>query len=315
MSPALAARFPWFPRILGGRQAARSLHFIGLIVFVVFIAGHVILVVAHGFTLEMGKIVLGDEASSHAVATVIGLLAIAAVIAFHLWATRYSLASPIQAKRLLEIGVDPLRRLLFHHWHSRQDYRHVSAYARVNGRSPRNETYERLVSSNFTEWRLEVSGLVRQELHLSLRDLRHMQRQTQTTLHWCIQGWSYFAQWAGVPVSAIMDACQPLPNARFLVLYTLDEKWERPGHGYYYEVIDLEIAAHPQTILAYEMNRQPLPVPHGAPLRLRVENQLGYKMAKWIHRLEFVDSFKRIGKGQGGWRDDVLHYYPSDAGI
>jgi sulfoxide reductase catalytic subunit YedY len=208
-----------------------------------------------------------------------------------------------------------LRRLLFHHWHSRQDYRHLSEYARINGRPPRNETYQQLVASNFTEWRLEVSGLVVQELHLSLRNLRQMERQSQTTVHWCIQGWSYFAQWAGVPVSAIMDTCQPLPNARFLVFHTLDEKWERPGHGYYYEVIDLEIAAHPQTILAYEMNHQPLPVVHGAPLRLRVENQLGYKMAKWIHRVEFVDSFKDIGKGQGGWRDDVLHYYPSDAGI
>ena len=153
------------------------------------------------------------------------------------------------------------------------------------------------------------------KLRLSLGDLRQMPRQTQTTLHTCIQGWSYFAQWTGVPVSAIMDKCELLPKARFLVLYTLDEKWERPGHGYYYEVIDPEIARLSQTILAYEMNGQPLPVPYGAPLRLRVENQLGYKMAKWINRIEFVDTFEQIGKGQGGWRDDVLHYYPSDAGI
>ncbi len=315
MSPALAARFPWFPRIFGGHQAARSLHFIGLIIFVGFIVVHVALVIAHGFTLEMAKIVLGSEARSHAVATAIGLPAIAAVIAFHFLATRYSLASPMQAKRLLEIGVDPLQRRLFHHWNSRQAYRHVSAYARVNGLPPRNHIYQRLVESNFTEWRLEVRGLVRKKLDLSLNDLRQMPYQTQTTLHRCVQGWSYFAQWAGAPVSAIMDACQPLPNARFLVFYTLDEKWEKPGHGNYYEVIDLEIAVHTQTILAYEMNHQPLPVPYGAPLRLRVENQLGYKMAKWINRLEFVDSFKYIGKGQGGWRDDVLHYSPSDAGI
>jgi DMSO/TMAO reductase YedYZ molybdopterin-dependent catalytic subunit len=80
-------------------------------------------------------------------------------------------------------------------------------------------------------------------------------------------------------------------------------------------VIDLELAVQPQTILAYEMNGRPLPVPHGAPLRLRVENQLGYKMAKWINRIEVVDSFKHIGNGQGGWRDDVLHYYPLDAGL
>jgi len=142
-----------------------------------------------------------------------------------------------------------------------------------------------------------------------------MRRQTQTTLHCCIQGWGYFAQWAGVPVSSIMDLCRPLPNARFLVFHTLDEKWERPGHGYYYEVIDLELAVQPQTILAYEMNGRPLPIPYGAPVRLRVENQLGYKMAKWINRINVVDSFKDIGKGQGGWRDDVLHYYPLDAGL
>ncbi len=315
MSPALAARFPWFPRILGGRQAARSLHFIGLIIFVGFIVIHVIFVVAHGFTLEMAKIVLGGESHSHAIAVTIGLIGIAGVIAFHFLGTWYSLAFPFRAKRLLELGVDPLRQFLFHHLDSRQNYKHVSAYARVNGRPPRNETYQRLVASNFAEWRLEVSGLVRKNLDLSLNDLRQMPRQTQTTLHCCIQGWSYFAQWAGVPLSAIMDKCDLLPNARFLVFYTLDEKWEKPGHGYYYEVIDLEIARLSQTILAYEMNHQPLPIPHGAPLRLRVENQLGYKMAKWINRLEFVDSFKHIGEGQGGWRDDVLHYYPSDAGI
>jgi DMSO/TMAO reductase YedYZ molybdopterin-dependent catalytic subunit len=100
-----------------------------------------------------------------------------------------------------------------------------------------------------------------------------------------------------------------------VVFHTSDEKWERPGHGYYYEAIDLELAVQPQTILAYEMNGRPLPVSHGAPLRLRVENQLGYKMAKWINRIEVVDSINHIGKGQGGWRDDVLHYYPLDAGL
>src|SRR6266487_6411060 len=313
--PALAARFPWFPRIMGGHQAARSLHFIGLVIFIGFIVVHLILVIAHGIESEIAKIVLGDEFHSHGIATIIGLLAIAAVIAFHFWGTWYSLSAPSQAKRLLEIGVDSLRRLLFHHWASRQDYSHASAYARINGRPPRNETYRKLAASGFADWRLEVTGLVKRNLSLSLNDLHQMPPQTQTTLHCCIQGWSYLAQWTGVPVSTIMDACEPLPNARFLVFHTLDEKWENPGHGYYYEVIDLELAIQPQTILAYEMNRQPLPIVHGAPLRLRVENQLGYKMAKWVTRIEFVNSFKHFGKGQGGWRDDLLHYYPSDAGI
>ena len=237
------------------------------------------------------------------------------MIVFHVWGTWYSLVSPSQAKRLLEIGIDPLRRLLFRHWDSRQKYPRVSAYARINGKPPRNEIYERLAAANFADWRLEVGGLVEKNLSLSLNDLHHMRRQTQTTLHCCIQGWSYFAQWTGIPVSSIMDKCAPLPNARFLVFHSLDEKWERPGHGYYYEVIDLELGMQLQTILAYEMNGRPLPIPHGAPLRLRVENQLGYKMAKWINRIEVVNSFKHIGKGQGGWRDDLLHYYPLDAGL
>jgi sulfoxide reductase catalytic subunit YedY len=315
MSPALAARFPWFPRIMGGHQAARSLHFIGLVIFIGFIVVHLILVIAHGFQSEIAKIVLGDEFYSHGIATIIGVVAIVAVTAFHFWGTWYSLSTPSQAKRLLEIGVDSLQRLFFHHWDSRQDYSHASAYTRINGRPPRNESYRKLAASGFADWRLEITGLVKRNLSLSLNDLHQMPRQTQTTLHCCIQGWSYLAQWTGVPVSTIMDACEPLPNARFLVFHTLDEKWENPGHGYYYEVIDLELAIQPQTILAYEMNRQPLPVVHGAPLRLRVENQLGYKMAKWVTRIEFVTSFKHFGKGLGGWRDDLLHYYPSDAGI
>jgi DMSO/TMAO reductase YedYZ molybdopterin-dependent catalytic subunit len=140
-------------------------------------------------------------------------------------------------------------------------------------------------------------------------------KKTQTTLHICIQGWTFFAQWSGVAVSDLIELCRPSPGAKYLVFRTLDDKWERPGRGYYYEVIDLALGRKPQTILAYEMNDEPLPLSHGAPLRLRVESQLGYKMAKWVSAIEFVESFADIGQGQGGWRDDVLNYYPLDAGI
>jgi DMSO/TMAO reductase YedYZ molybdopterin-dependent catalytic subunit/thiosulfate reductase cytochrome b subunit len=315
MSASIGARFPWFPRIIGGRQAARSVHFIGLITFVVFVTVHIALVIAHGFQLEMAKIVLGGEAHSKSLAAVIALLAIIAVVAFHFWSTRSSLNAPFRTKRLLEVGVDPLKRLLFHHWESRQSRQRPSTYARINGRVPRNDVYQQLAANDFDTWRLLVNGLVQQPLEFSLDELRQMPRHSQTTLHVCIQGWSYVARWAGVPIAFIMQRCRPLPNARFLVFHTLDEKWEKPGNGYYYEAIDLEIARQPQTILAYEMNDQPLPILHGAPLRLRVESQLGYKMAKWVHRIEFVDTFAYVGRGQGGWRDDLLHYFPSDAGI
>jgi DMSO/TMAO reductase YedYZ molybdopterin-dependent catalytic subunit/thiosulfate reductase cytochrome b subunit len=315
MSPALAGRFPFFPRLLGGRQAARSLHFLGLIAFTLFFVVHVALVVAHGFGEEMANIVLGSEARSHMLAVVLGFAGIAFVIAVHVAATVCSLRWPRVVKRLLEIGIDPARRVLFHHWTSVQAQGRVSAYARVNGRPPRNEVYLRLAEGGFAEWRLEIKGLVENPQLLSLDDLRAMPRVTQSTLHVCIQGWTYFATWGGVRLSEIIARCKPLPNACYLVFHTLDEKWEAPGRGYYYEVIDMETAAQPQTILADEMNGAPLPIPHGAPLRLRVENQLGYKMAKWVCGIEFVEDFLQIGMGQGGFRDDMLNYYPLDAGI
>jgi DMSO/TMAO reductase YedYZ molybdopterin-dependent catalytic subunit len=185
----------------------------------------------------------------------------------------------------------------------------------VNGRPPRNDAYAHSLASGFDDWRLLVDGLVEVPQCLSLTELRAMPSGTQSTLHVCIQGWTYFASWTGVPIAHLLEQARPTRDARYLVFHTLDEKWERPGNGHYYEVIDLETARKAQVILAYEMNGAPLPVEHGAPLRLRVEHQLGYKMAKWVDRIELVAEFWQLGKGQGGWRDDVLNYYPSDAGI
>ncbi len=315
MSPALAARFPWFLKLFGGRQSVRSLHFVGICLYVLFIIIHVTVVIRHGFGSEMARIVLGDESESHRLAVTLGLAGIATVIVFHIVATLLSLRRPMKVKKRLEIGIDRLRWLLFHHWRSKQNYNRRSSYARVNGRPPRDAAFQKHLSTNFEDFRLEVRGLVERPLNLSLDELRKLPKKTQTTLHTCIQGWTFFAQWGGVAVSDLSDLCRPLPEAKYLVFRTMDDKWERPGHGYYYEVIDLVIARKPQTILAYEMNQEPLPLNHGAPLRLRVESQLGYKMAKWVSAIEFVESFAGIGQGQGGWRDDVLNYYPLDAGI
>lgn len=323
MSPALAARFPRLSRLTGGRQVARSIHFLGMVAFVLFIIGHVSLVVAHGFGEGMAKIVLGGANQPKDLATALGFAGIGAVIVFHVAVTRYSLRYPMKAKQLLEIGIDPLRKWLFHHWKPQQDYDYTSDYARANGKPPRNDTYQRLLANSFNDFKLTVGGLVENTLTLSLEDLRELPRQSQTTRHDCIQGWGYYAQWAGVPVSELIERCEPKPEARYAVFWTLDEKWEYSedgpeepvDNGYYYEVIDMEKAKESQTYLAYEMNSEPLPVAHGAPLRLRMESQLGYKMAKWVCAVEFVEDYDEIGQGQGGWRDDVLDYYPSDAGI
>lgn len=315
MSPALGAHFPRLSRLLGGRQAARSVHFLGLVCFVAFFVVHVTLVIAHGFGSGMAMIVLGGEHRSHALAVVLGLCGIIFVIVVNVVATRSTLRRPALLKRLLEVGIDPLKRLLFHHWSSKQDHRRVSSFARVNGRPPRNEVYEHSRAIEFEDWRLRIEGLVETPRCLTLSELRAMPRETQSTLHVCIQGWTYFASWTGVPISYLLALARPIARARYLVFYTMDEKWEHPGHGDYYEVIDLETARTSQVILAYDMNGAPLSVEHGAPLRLRVEHQLGYKMAKWVNRIELVEDFRGIGKGQGGWRDDVLNYYPSSAGI
>jgi DMSO/TMAO reductase YedYZ molybdopterin-dependent catalytic subunit/thiosulfate reductase cytochrome b subunit len=315
MSPALTARFPWILKIFGSRQSVRSLHFLGLCLYVLFIVTHMTMVIWHGFGSEMAKIVLGSESASDTLAVRIGLAGIAAVVVFHVVATLFSLRQPTWVKKRLETGIDRLRWLLFHHWRSEQNYNRRSSYARVNGRPPRDAAFLRHLSTNFEGFRIEIGGLVERPLSLSMDELRRLPKKTQTTLHTCIQGWTFVAQWGGVAVSDLIELCRPSPGAKYLVFHTLDDKWERPGRGYYYEVIDLALARKPQTILAYEMNNEPLPLSHGAPLRLRIESQLGYKMAKWVSAIEFVESFADIGRGQGGWRDDALNYYPLDAGI
>jgi DMSO/TMAO reductase YedYZ molybdopterin-dependent catalytic subunit len=138
-----------------------------------------------------------------------------------------------------------------------------------------------------------------------------MVKQSQITEHSCIQGWTAIAQWAGVPMVKILSQCEPLPEAKYVVFHSF--QYDHDGFGYY-EVLDIELAKHPQTILAYEMNGKRLEVPHGAPLRLRVETQLGYKMVKWLRSIELVSDYRNMGRGQGGYREDVM-FYGIGAGI
>ena len=290
IAPAVRAHFPeWFGTI---RQQARNVHFVGLVIFVLFTLGHTGLVVVHGLGPELAKIVLGSEEASHTLAIALTVIGVGAVIAFHVAATWGSLHAPMRTKRLLEIGVDPLFKFLFHHHvTTTEDADRVSSFARVNGRPPRNDTYRRHAAEDFENWTLEIDGLVQNECSFSLDELREMSSRSQTTRHDCIQGWTYFAQWGGVPVSELLERCQPTDDANFVVFWTLDEKWEYSEEGeydephpdvpeFYYEAIYMDKATEPQTILAYEMNDEDLPIAHGGPLRLRIESQLGYKMAK-----------------------------------
>jgi DMSO/TMAO reductase YedYZ molybdopterin-dependent catalytic subunit len=170
---------------------------------------------------------------------------------------------------------------------------------------PQDEDYKAFAAKNFTDFKLVVGGLVDRPVELTLQELRAMPSRTQITRHDCVEGWSAIGKWKGVPLAAILDRVGVKPDARFVVFFCFDTMEEgAKGPVRYYESIDLIDARHPQTILAYEMNDQTLPIANGAPLRVRVERQLGYKMAKFIRRIELVGDYSGIAGGKGGYWPD-----------
>ncbi|MFP5448192.1 MAG: molybdopterin-binding protein [Alphaproteobacteria bacterium] len=189
----------------------------------------------------------------------------------------------------------------------------ISPDFRANGSlRPAGTAYRDLVTNNFADWRLEVGGLVERPLSLSLADLRARPARTQITRHDCVEGWSSIGQWTGARLSALLEEAVLKPEAHYIVFHCADrlDAFAEGDRGLYYESIDLIDAFHEQTILAYEMNGADLPVKHGAPLRLRVERQLGYKHAKYVMRIEAVESFAHIAGGQGGfWEDRGYEWY------
>ena len=178
----------------------------------------------------------------------------------------------------------------------------------ANGETnPNNPVYQTLSQNNFADWKLEIGGLVQQPASFSLAHIHAMLSRTQITRHDCVEGWSAIGKWKGVPLREFMEKVRPLPSAKYVVFHCADIDDEQIP---YYESIAFEDAYHPQTILAYEMNDTPLDVAHGAPLRLRIERQLGYKHAKYVMRIELVDSLQGIGGGKGGyWEDQGYEWY------
>ena len=175
---------------------------------------------------------------------------------------------------------------------------------RSNGTAmPQTPRTSALLANAFADYRLEVGGLVGRPASLSLDELKAMPSSHPDTRHDCVEGWSAIAKWKGTKLSALLGAVQPKPEARFVVFHCADPM-EQDGTGFYYESIAIGDAFHPQTILAYEMNDAALPIKNGAPLRLRIERQLGYKHAKYVMRIELVQSFAHIAGGKGGYWED-----------
>ena len=182
----------------------------------------------------------------------------------------------------------------------------VAPVFRANGTlDPGTPSYESHVRNGFRDWKIEVGGLVERPFSLSLADLQGLPSRTQITRHDCVEGWSCIGQWTGAPLKPILLKARPKPSANYVMFYCADPMSDGPDAPYYYESLDLVEAMHPQTILAYALNGKPLPVANGAPVRLRAERQLGYKMAKYVERIDLVESFDHVRGGKGGYWEDL----------
>jgi DMSO/TMAO reductase YedYZ molybdopterin-dependent catalytic subunit len=301
MSPALSTRFKAVSRRLS-IQAARSLHFLVLCWFLLFIVLHVSLVFSTGLLRNLNHIHVARDGSGW-----LGFIVFAALMALTAaaWvaATPFTLRRPRTVQRVGFALVGPVQRLFEHvdATPGAYDEDDVSPYFWHNGAFPTSPQYRELQADDFAAWRLRVHGLVEHPVELSLADLRALPHHEQITQHFCIQGWSGIAKWGGVCMSTIVDLVRPSPEARWVIFYSLGDG---PDGGLYYDAHPIEQMRYQLTMLAYDMNDEPLTYGHGAPLRLRNEVQLGFKQVKWLAGIEFVADFADVAGGYGGYNPD-----------
>jgi methionine sulfoxide reductase catalytic subunit len=303
--PAFSNRLGWLGRVLN-RQVARSLHFLGFFWFVFFIIVHGVFVFITGLRQNTNHMFAGVESASWS-GLPFFLLAMAVLIAAWFVATPYTIS---HARRVQKIGRSVIGGLknLAERWDptSQLTERDISPHFWPNHHlMPNSPEYAALLASGFADYRLRIGGLVEHPQEFSFADLQAMPKQSQITTHFCIQGWSGVAEWGGVPMRYILERVRPTKGARYAVFYSMANGSEG---GRYYEVNTLHNMRHELTLLAYEMNGTPLRVLHGAPLRLRCENELGFKQVKWIAAIEFVSDFADLGAGQGGYNEDHEFY-------
>lgn len=189
------------------------------------------------------------------------------------------------------------RLLMSHHPLAREFNRDkISKVTPVNGDTPEDEDYQRLLAGGFEDWRLTLDGLVARPYSFSLVELKRLPSRTQITHQACEEGWSFIAEWTGVPLSYVLNLAGVHQQAKYVVFFPFDTSWDS---------LDMPDAWHPQTLLAYAMNGKELPPPHGAPVRLRVARQLGYKSVKYLSRITVTDTLKNIGKGLGSISPEI----------
>ncbi|MBK6006833.1 molybdopterin-dependent oxidoreductase [Ramlibacter ginsenosidimutans] len=303
-SPAISNSLGWFGRALN-RQRARSIHFMALCWFLLFILAHVTLVFVTGARANLNMMFAGVRDASWSGSLVFAPAMLLVALAWW-WATPFTLAHARVVQKAGTFMARPFGAVT-QWWDatSQLTEKDISPHFWPNGTMPASPEFEALLAGGFADYRLRVGGMVQQPAEFSLADLKAMPRQEQITTHFCIQGWSGVAKWGGVPMRHIIELVQPTAQARYAVFYSLADGG---SGGRYYDVQSTSNMQHALSLLAYEMNGGPLTVLHGAPLRLRCENELGFKMVKWIAAIEFVADYGDLGSGQGGYNEDHEFY-------
>jgi DMSO/TMAO reductase YedYZ molybdopterin-dependent catalytic subunit len=320
MSPAVRSRFPGYVKFWGGHQGARSLHFIGMALMMVFIVMHVGLVFLVHPEYNLPHMVLGvTDTARYGQAFTVAIISILGVIGFWIGLSYLTLADRVRAHRFLVATTEPVRRVALGWMKPRMGRQNaytdadISEFHWTNGLPPTgDESLEWLAhrDTGFRDWRLEVvDTLSGRRTKLSLDDIEALPRAEYVAVHTCMQGWSATSRWAGVRLRDVLDVLGPRPEGANYVMITshglaqemIDHRPREP----FYAVLDLAMLEEDDTILAYERNGHPLDIHLGAPLRLRVESQHGYKMVKWVRSVEWIRDYATYGDGRGGTREDA----------
>jgi len=305
MSPALSMRLTVISKHLS-IQAARSLHFLVLVFFIFFIVVHVTLVFATDALRNLNHMFAARDDNSW-VGFAVFAAAMAVTVVGWVAATPFTIRHPRVVQRVGDALIGPLQRVLerMNPEPGAFTEKDISPYFWHNGRLPDTVEYKELEKNGFRDWRLRVYGLVENPRVFSLDELKALTYHDQITQHFCIQAWSGVAKWGGVSMQTIMDIVKPLPEAKWVVFYSLGLG---ATGGIYYNAHPIGQMSHHLTMLAYDMNGEPLTYGHGAPLRLRNELQHGFKQVKWIKGIEFLRHYSEIGSGYGGYAEDNKYF-------
>jgi DMSO/TMAO reductase YedYZ molybdopterin-dependent catalytic subunit/thiosulfate reductase cytochrome b subunit len=319
MSFGITSVFPILATAIGGHQSARTLHFVFVVLLLLFVVVHVTMLVLAGFWRNVRAMITGylphgnEKRKSEllvrrrfitaGLATAASASGLGAAVYF---ADRYGLIPP-DHNGIIGIGETltyATQRLVTSEHSLAREFKRsdISQVAPVNGPHPVDEKYQALLTDGFKDWRLSIEGLVARPVSLSLDDLKRLTAESHILLHACEEGWSYIAEWTGVRLATVLDLAGLRPEARYVVF----EPFANPNQArtvvrVLWETIDMADARHPQTMLAYGMNGEALPADHGAPIRLRMGRHLGYKNTKYLSRIVVTNDRDYYRKGRGTW--------------